>query len=214
MEQRKRTLAEVTSNLAAAKKELKAAQRKEQKAQMRRNTSWCLTAESRLGKTVLILYDLAGFDDCAAVDFLAAAAQRRHWDPKPAAELRILVSDLFLAVDADQYAGLCDVDRPLDGDAMRDALTYWEEWSLTAWVKDANVRKGVAPSTDVILQRLEERRLRLPEAVRPPARGSVGEARSRMWASRWRRKGGGRCGAIRARDDVSVQEMRDKAPCR
>ena len=173
-----------------------------------------LNGRKPFGEDCADLVRLSRFDDCAAVDFLAAAAQRRHWDPKPAAELRILVSDLFLAVDADQYAGLCDVDRPLDGDAMRDALTYWEEWSLTAWVKDANVRKGVAPSTDVILQRLEERRLRLPEAVRPPARGSVGEARSRMWASRGRRKGGGRYGAIRTRGDVSVQEMRDKAPCR
>ena len=59
---------------------------------------------------------------------------------------------------------------------------------------------------------MEERRQRLPEAVRPPGKGSVFEPRARMWLTRWQRRWGGKHGAIRTRDELAVQEMRDKAP--
>ena len=59
---------------------------------------------------------------------------------------------------------------------------------------------------------MEERRQRLPEAVRPPGKGSVFEPRARMWLTRWRRRWGGKHGAIRTKDELPVQEMRDNAP--
>ena len=71
---------------------------------------------------------------------------------------------------------------------------------------------GVAPSTDAVLQRLEERRASLPEAHRPKPAGTSSEAKGRMWARRWRQKWGGRIAKVRVQDDVSVQELQDKAP--
>ena len=57
-------------------------------------------------------------------------------------------------------------------------------------------------------------RLRLPEAARPPSWGSVAQARARMRLTRWRRRWNGRHGKIRTRDDIPIQEMRDKAALR
>ena len=204
-------LARAKQSLAEAKRQLKAAQERERKAAGRRAAHWLLKADNSLGRATLILYDLGEYRADAAVAFVLSAAARRRWEPRPEAEVRSLVSDLFLEVDPDSYAGLCDVANPTDEDAMRAALRFWEEWSLTAFTKDANRRKGVAPSADTLLQRLEERRLRLPEAVRPPSWGSVAHAGARMRLTRWRRRWNGRHGKIRTRDDIPVQEMRDKA---
>ena len=79
-----------------------------------------------------------------------------------------------------------------------------------SWARGLNTDKGVAPNTDAVLRRLETRRMALPETGRAPDRGTIAEARARMWASRWRRRWGGRHGRIRARDDVPLREMRSK----
>jgi hypothetical protein len=81
---------------------------------------------------------------------------------------------------------------------------------VVAWARGCNEQQGVAPSTEAMLQRLEEQRRRLPEAARPPPRGSSAEGKGRMCASRLRVRWGGRYGAIRVRDGVPSQEMRDK----
>ena len=206
-------LQQAKQQLVDAKRELKLAKDRERKAIARRSAHWQLKPDNFLGRVALILYDLGGYTADAAVAFVLAAAARGKWEPKPEAEVRILVSDLFFEVDLEYYSSLCDVDNPAQEDAMRAALRFWEEWSLTAFTKDANRRKGVAPSADTSLQRLEERRLRLPEAVRPPSWGSVAQAGARMRLTRWRRRWNGRHGKIRTRDDISVQEIRDKAAC-
>ena len=63
-----------------------------------------------------------------------------------------------------------------------------------------------------ILDRLARQRLELPEAVRPAEKGSAVETKARVWALRWRRRWGLRYGAIPTREDIPVQEMREKAP--
>ena len=73
------------------------------------------------------------------------------------------------------------------------------------------MKKGVAPSTDAVLQRLEESRLQLPDTVRPTPRGTVAEASARQWARRWRRRWGGRHAKLRVRGDVGLPDMRHKA---
>ena len=42
---------------------------------------------------------------------------------------------------------------------MRDALSYVEQWRLVGWTAQLNEDKGVAPSTEAVLQQLEMQRL-------------------------------------------------------
>ena len=75
-----------------------------------------------------------------------------------------------------------------------------------------NEDKGVAPSTQAVLEKAEEIRAGLPEAARPAAQGTSAEARSRMWLRRWRLRWGGKLARIRLREELSQQDMAEKAP--
>ena len=61
------------------------------------------------------------------------------------------------------------------------------------------------------LQRFEDQRLRLPEAVRPAYKRVAAMASARMWAKRFRGRFAGGHGRIRCKTDVGVQGIRDKA---
>jgi hypothetical protein len=112
----------------------------------------------------------------------------------------------------DELALLADIQDPKDIEAMRAALPYVEQWQLVQWTTQVNLRLGVAPSTESVLQRYEERRQQLPEAVRPPGVGVPAQTSARVWAGTWRRRWGGTHGRIRVREHISVEELRSKAP--
>ena len=195
---------------ADAKRRLRNARGQARKDRNKRQRQWTLSEE--LKRVALILYERAGYDARAAAVFLLGVAAKRKWEMRAEIDVRRLVDDLFMEVDLDRLALLCDVANPSDVVAMRTALRFWEQWALAAWVKEVNQRKGVAPSTEMVLDRLERQRLDLPEAVRPAGKGDVAMAKARAWACKWRRRWGFRYGAIRAREDIPAEEMREKAP--
>ena len=82
---------------------------------------------------------------------------------------------------------------------------------MVQWAREQNAVKRLAPSTDQLLQHLEERRVRLPAGVRPPSRGSSLSAAARKWATRLRERWGGFVGKFKVRDDLPLNERRDKA---
>ena len=131
--------------------------------------------------------------------------------PRSNQDLRKEVEDLFLAFDLDAYTNLCDVGDSSAPGAMRAAMAFWQEWSLAAWAEDANMRKGVAPSTGSVLDQYERQRRLLPEIVRPAAKGVAAKGPGRAWAARWRKRWGFNYGSIPTRDAIPVPEMREKA---
>ena len=188
--------------LAAVNKQVKAAQK-------RLRNQWRFS--KHVQRVALILYDKGQHDPAAAAAFLAREALKKQWPAKPEAEVRRIPQDLFLEADIDEFNDLCDAANPKDPGAMRIAMKFWQQWSLAAWVEDANFSKGVAPSTGVALDRHEQLRHDAPEAVRPAARGVVAQGKARAWALRFRRRWGLRHGAIPTRDDLPVQELNQKA---
>ena len=195
---------------ADAKRRLRNARGQARKDGNKRQRQWTLSEE--LKRVALILFERAGYDASAAAVFLRGVAAKRKWEMRTEVDVRRLVDDLFMEVDLDHLALLCDVANPSDVVAMRTAVRFWEQWALAAWVKEVNQRQGVAPSTEMVLDRLERQRLDLPEAVRPAGKGDVAMAKARAWACKWRRRWGFRYGTIRTREDIPAQEMREKAP--
>lgn len=104
-----------------------------------------------------------------------------------------------------------DLDNPTDVDALRDALSYVEQWRLAEWGVTLNNQQGVAPTTDAVLARLFANHQQLPKAVRPRDVGDVGKGSARKWAHRWRRRWGAYYGSIGTRQEIPVDEMRAKA---
>ena len=116
-----------------------------------------------------------------------------------------------MTFDLDAYTNLCDANDSTVPGAMRAAMAFWQEWSLAAWVEDANMHKGVAPSTGSVLDQYERQRRLVPEMVRPAAKGVAAKGPGRAWAARWRKRWGLQYGGIPTRDAMPVQEMREKA---
>ena len=195
--------------LAGVRRQMRVERQRAAGAEKRQANAWKLSPT--LERTVLIIYTLAGYAAEPAVKFLAGSGRRRHWPDKSDEELEDIVVDCFLKADAAEVASLTDTDDPADAAAIDVAMRCVEEWRLVVWTRRANAEKGVAPNTDAVLQRLEEHRLQLPDAVRPAPRGTVADDRARQWARRWRRRWGGRHAKLRVREDVSLPDMQLKA---
>lgn len=195
--------------LQANRRALRSARQQARCAATSRSNTWHLTTS--LQNTTLIIYVMAENDVEPAVQFLQTTARTRRWPDKPSHEVGAVVQDLFLTIDISKLVDLTDPNDPSDPAALREAAGYVQEWRVCKWVRDLNKQQGVAPSTEAVLQRLEEERRRLPEAARPLSRGTSADAGARMWACRFRRRWGGRYGAIRIRDEIPLQELRDKA---
>lgn len=204
MEQKRELDAQLKTNRA----ELKKTKERERAELIASRRLWQLTPA--LERRALVLFVLANYDASPAVQYLAKAAKKRRWPAKSDGELREVVEAAFIASDPEEVAGLADTETPTDPEVMKDALVLLQEWRLSSWVEGVNRERGVAPSTDRVLHRLEEQRLALPEGVRPGARGGSASGPARAWATRWRRRWGGRFGNLRAREDVPLEELRSK----
>ena len=201
--------AAANATLAGVRARLKAERQKQKDAAKRRRAQWQLTAQQQ--RVALILHCKAGYEASAAAAWLSGVARQRHWEARPEEEVKRLVDDLFMQVDEQELADLQDESNPSDQQAMHIAVRFWEEESLAVWVEDTNQRKGVAPTTDIVLERLERQRLEVPESSRPASRGVAAEVKARMWAMRWRRGHNLRHGAIPTREPLTIDEMQDKA---
>ena len=201
---------DLSAALVETRLALRQARQQERDRAKRLGRAWALT--DPLVRVVLIIYNLSEYDHDPAIEFLRDTAHKRRWPQKPEAELRRLVEDRFLEADPDELAAWVDKSAPADPGALDSAIKYVEQWQLVKWTMRLNEQAGVAPSSDAALQCLEEGKAKLPEAHRPKPAGTSAEAKGRMWARRWRLKWGGRIGKVRVQDDVTVQEMQDKAP--
>jgi hypothetical protein len=208
MEELQRRREELNSSLREVRLEAKREKQKGRDTKKSEASAWRLS--TALLHTLLIIYSLAGYTAEPAVKFLAVSGRKRRWPFRSDDALQVMVEDQFLQVDADHLACLTDLDDPVDAAAMRQALSYVEQWRLFAWVERLNSELGVAPSTDFVLRRLEENRMHVPEDVRPRAVGSVADGRARQWARRFRRRWGGRHGSIKVREVVPLPELLDK----
>ena len=188
--------------------------RRREKEERVRARQWVLTHSMR--HTVLIIVDQSQGDVEAAAMYLGAVAAERHWPTKSDLERRHFAEDVFIHATCsyallEYYVGLVDVASTRDPDAMRVALRYALEWRVVNWARRQNLEKQLAPDTDQLLDRLEEERLKLPEGVRPPERGTSHSSAARKWASRLRERWGGCIASIKVREHVPLQEKRDKA---
>ena len=77
--------------------------------------------------------------------------------------------------------------------------------------RELNESLGVAQPTMAMLDNAEKHRLETSEEVRPPPHGVWGEFRARGWASRSRRRCGGRYKSVPPRDPMGHAELRAKA---
>ena len=155
---------------------------------------------------VLAIYVLADCRHEPAVSYLRRMGRQHRWPQKSDTELTVLVEDMFLAADINQLASLSNVDHHDDSHVLRAATDYVWQWRLASWAAKQN-DKGITPPTTLVLDQWAKNRI---ADLRPPYLDSTAFASARMRALRWRRKFGGRIGAIRVRQHTPVDVMQSK----
>ena len=155
---------------------------------------------------VLAIYVLADCRHEPAVSYLRRMGCQHRWLQNSDTELIVLVEDLFLAADINQLASLSHVDRHDGSHVLRAATDYVWQWRLASWTAQQN-DKGITPPTSLVLDQWAKNRI---AELRPPYLDSTAFASARMRALRWRRKFGGRIGAIRVRQHTTVDVMQSK----
>ena len=132
-----------------------------------------------------------------------------HWPSKSDVEVARLVEDLYLAAADGEVEALVDKVNPFDATALRCALRYVEEWSVVVESRRLNTERGVAPSSEAILEQIENNRQRAPRLFRGKPRGFGGSGRKRV--HRLRTRWGGRYGSIPVGQRLSPEVARAKA---
>jgi hypothetical protein len=166
-------------------------------------------------RVALIIYVLSGHETLAAAVFLAwRRAQRKQGKREAANEVwRGRVEDWFLEASVDYCVGLGLPSDPRQRRALRCARLFQAEHALAQFVAERN-EDGTAPSTAALLTKvkglwaLQERHV---EHSGDMPRSWLHRQSFAVWASRWRRRWGGRMGALRARDHVPLEVRRSKA---
>ena len=184
----------------------KLARRRDTEARASRERAWVLSGQLR--DEALLIFMLADCDSDPAVKHLASRARQHHWPDKDCTDIAALVSSAFLEAGFPTLAALLDTDAPSNQRALTHADGHVHQWSLAQWTKRQNA-KGVAPSTQSVLDQCEAARAVLPASVRPRSWGKGGAARAK--ASRWRKRFKGRYAKLRVRQDVPVPVMQEKA---
>jgi hypothetical protein len=199
--------AALTAALRDNRLELRRAQRRAREAA--RVREWQLAPVIR--NTAVIIFDLTGFRTEPAARFLMTIGRQRNWRAKTDLAMHAFVErtflDLMTSAGAPAVAKLVNTDSPSDAPAMHAARRWVEEWDLFCWAELQNTERGVAPSTRALLVHLTAARV---ATGRPPP-GTTTQSKVRSWATRFRRRWGGRFGSIPAKDCVPTHELMDKA---
>ena len=176
--------------------------------------SWRLS--ERLRKIVVIIDDMCDNNTEPAVRFLQSTGRHRGWPTPPDVALHLLVETTFVnmveGMGATAVAALVSLTSPSDAVAMRDAQRWADEWCVFSWAKRQNVERGVTPSTRQLLAEMSRA---LAVVGRAPHTFAT-QSKVRQWGTAFRRRWGGRYGALPAKDCVPLGEMRTKAvtrPC-
>ena len=90
------------------------------------------------------------------------------------------MEDLFLAADEAEVDALVDTENPSEATARRCALGYVEEWAVVVESRRLNTQRGIASSSDAVLEQLESNRQKAPQLLRGPPRSFGGSARKRV----------------------------------
>ena len=208
IEEIRRRRERVDAELTELGRSMKRARQRSASSRAAASRAWELGGN--LLRVVLIAHTLADGVVDPSVVFLTRKGREHHWPDRSEEDLADMIYTAYAHADIGDVAALIDMDNPTDAAALSTAVDHVEQWRAVVWTKAQN-RLGVAPSTAAVIDHFEERRARLSASVRPAAWGSSASATSRRRVSRWRHRWCGRIANIRVREEVPLEDMREKA---
>ena len=214
----------------ALRRELRAAQQRRRRAEVQSGAapqpSVCLQA------ILLLLFLFAGYDNTVAAEYWMRERKTWRLPQLPREALQAKIDELFLSIDNFDLHELADPQgspRNFLGGAepgsarasqlertrrfaRKRALAFLVKMRLADWVENANARRGVAPTTRLLIERYNGEVHALPQGLqRSPLAEPATTGYARTFALRWRRSVGARIGKLRVQDFIALEEKRAKA---
>ena len=160
---------------------------------------------------------LAGSGTHAAALYIAGPRARRTQAGRNAAvgAWRGRIEEWYLEGDVADIVALGSPSTPWEHRVLRAARVFKVEHDLHAWVARRNEERGVAPTTASLRAEALAEWLRHQELVDVDEDAPYALRSAQpfvVWACRWRKRWGGRLGALRPREHVPVPLRRQKAP--
>ena len=197
-------------------KQLDLAIKKEQLAVKRANSEWVFPES--VVSDALGIFVLCGWARQPVRKFLRLHGSRQRWQPAADCFLDKLIDEAFLN---------CDLDFLVNAEPICSrALDIIKEWGVAQWVLDANAKRGVAPSTAQLLDKVVEQGASSAVSVRMKSTTGRPSASARKWATRclsfcgaavldsicarFRKRWGGRIGTIKVKPDIKPELKRAK----
>jgi hypothetical protein len=208
----RRAAADLRLAAAECRKAAKACRERAQRAGRRRDTSaW----SARRQDEALVVYLLADGSLEAAVEYLEqVSSPHKAFDEHSRRALSEQVQSWFLARPMPELKALLEPATPSGRARAAAARRFVAERGVAQWVRTANVDKGLAPPSRHLHAVLDacfrDHETVLGLAAPPLAAGRSLHAQ-RKWAFRWRKRWGAKFGKVRPRDDMTREQMVDKA---
>ena len=161
-----------------------------------------------VSEVAFILFVWSCPDATMAMAYVAAEEKRRqqHFPTltRETLDQRYLEAPVEVVGDIWRGVGGCSPAR------LAEAKRYYRDYGLSAWVRENNEGKAVAPSPEMVIRRLRS----LAAAEEPFAYAAQRLDRSwasRKWVQRWRHRWGLRFGSFVAREKMTAAEKLEKA---
>lgn len=169
-------------------------------------------AAAPLPKTIenvaLLVYFLASYNPEPASLFLARAFKRKYRDDSEQPPWERRVEDLFLECDEHQLAQDADKNVTPVPDTLKKAQAFLKEWNMFRYVRRQNLQQGVAPTTQMLLERKHYEEWGTGRGMDEPMTHHAGHEKGRVWAAKWRRRWNVRVKTLRAMEDISLEDKR------
>ena len=201
---------QVLRQLAEARRDAQRARRAYRDAV--RRTRAITPADLTLGhrKQLLRMLHIARGDYDAAVACVDHASHPPPWRRCSPAEKRQLLQDVETHHTAAEVAAWAD---PWNAGNRHALLYLWNLWceSLVAeWVRERNQSRGVAPSTERVLEELRLHAATAPIALREHLARERSVSARKCWGFRWRNTWGGKMGTLPLGDVDDPAVLTDK----
>ena len=191
---------ELREQLKAVRREEQRAKRNHRNALRRGRVLTSARVSEGHRKQLLRMFYITQLDFDTAVNCISHASHPPPWSGLDFAQRRELLREVAAQHTAVEVAAWAD---PENGANRRALLYLWKllaEYRAAQWVQEKNRARGVAPSSERVLEEVQSHLRRAPPALREQLLRGRSINAKRKWMQRWRKTWGASMGTLAVGD--------------
>lgn len=162
---------------------------------------------------LLMLYVFGGYSVVCAEAYWVQRRRRKRLAAYPRADTSRVIEDIFLQSQTAQLWETIEGETGKHKYARQQAFAWHAKYNLQKWVREKNVKKGLAVPSHMVKQHYNGLLDDIPFDVRPRELGDPrSECYCRIFLHRWRRNFKTKWGRVRVQEVLPLEEKRGKVP--